>query len=427
MLAVGAAAAATISLLRLITAALRAGRGLHGFATLLATARVNVNFPDVNAAGSYFCLMVFVAVGFLPTARWFGAVTTLLALLGLWMAGSRVALLVALLGFAVMFVQARNRSPSRASLKRTAILIIAAASLVAGAAWKWYPADRNVDSGYAVSFRLEMARAALHLAAEHPVFGIGLGRFYAQSERFASMRENAHNNFLQVLAELGVLGLGFFVSILAVTLRSPRRNQAIQEKAAIGAAAYIATCLGGHPLLIAGAAYPFWTVLGTLASAPASQPRPRSARWAMGALLVLTVVTLPFRITSAVRNAYLEHATVAFAEVWQVDATGTRYRWAGGRAAFFVSSGTRAIALPLRAPDDAGPLQVRIAIDGRQANAVMIDRHDWTILRLIPARRAVARFIRIDLETRTPDGATVDVPVTRTSGAIKVGKPQITE
>ena len=68
----------------------------------------------------------------------------------------------------------------------------------------------------------------MRMVAQQPVFGIGLGEFYQRSGEFSSpellalfppaQHENAHNNFLQILAETGLTGLAAFVVLLTAAL-----------------------------------------------------------------------------------------------------------------------------------------------------------------------------------------------------------------
>ncbi len=76
--------------------------------------------------------------------------------------------------------------------------------------------ERYSEPSMSVRARLMMAETSLRLFSTAPVFGIGIHQFYAASPgaldpEFPALsgysRENAHNNFLQVLAEQGVVGL----------------------------------------------------------------------------------------------------------------------------------------------------------------------------------------------------------------------------
>lgn len=77
----------------------------------------------------------------------------------------------------------------------------------------------NLQEG-STSERLELWDDAYAVAKTAPVLGVGLGGFAAALDPLASYRvpTNAHNMYLEVLAELGVLGLLFFVGVLVVSV-----------------------------------------------------------------------------------------------------------------------------------------------------------------------------------------------------------------
>ena len=63
------------------------------------------------------------------------------------------------------------------------------------------------------------------MAREAPLFGIGIGRFFEESARLASPElrqyysaQNAHNQVIQLLGELGVPGAALFLAVLACSL-----------------------------------------------------------------------------------------------------------------------------------------------------------------------------------------------------------------
>ena len=100
------------------------------------------------------------------------------------------------------------------------------------------------------------------------------------------MPQNAHNNYVQVMAELGVPGLLLFVAVIVAALKTGFSRAGPPGPSwglLAGLCAYLLTCLLGHPLLIVAAAYPFWTALGLAASAaPAevqTEPDPAASGW----------------------------------------------------------------------------------------------------------------------------------------------------
>ena len=96
--------------------------------------------------------------------------------------------------------------------------------------------DRFADQGAGLGRRVAEWQKALMVFREHPLLGVGWGYFAGESYRlhtlpqFAAYREDVlwthcHNSVLQILAEMGVLGLGFLLALAALLLRALRRWQ----------------------------------------------------------------------------------------------------------------------------------------------------------------------------------------------------------
>ena len=89
--------------------------------------------------------------------------------------------------------------------------------------------------------RVEEARAALRLAAEHPVSGVGPGAavmaWEAPDGTMVATRF-AHNEYLQVLAELGVVGLALVLTLLGAMAATVWRSvKVVSAELRAGAAA----------------------------------------------------------------------------------------------------------------------------------------------------------------------------------------------
>jgi O-antigen ligase/Flp pilus assembly protein TadD len=97
---------------------------------------------------------------------------------------------------------------------------------------------------YAYS-RLSIWKSALKMMLDHPWFGVGLGQFEYFSPRYAfpveshwakygRVAENAHNEYLQVGAETGVMGLAVWLAALALLgawfLKTTRGRKAVEKR-----------------------------------------------------------------------------------------------------------------------------------------------------------------------------------------------------
>ena len=113
---------------------------------------------------------------------------------------------------------------------------------------------------YSLRARLAAANAGFSMAREQPLTGIGPGRFGYEFHNYVNTssiptnygtgieRFIANNAYVQIAAELGMLALGAFVTLLVVTIIAAKRT----SSALLSAISYIA---------VASFAAPSWTTL----------------------------------------------------------------------------------------------------------------------------------------------------------------------
>jgi hypothetical protein len=85
---------------------------------------------------------------------------------------------------------------------------------------------------------------------------------------------------------------------------------------------------------------------------------------------------------------------------WETDVTGTRLRWMGGHASFFVPSDARSIEIPIRTTFDRPgdwPIRVTVSIDDRPANQVVLTDAEWRRLTLTMPPRGSRKVRRVDV------------------------------
>jgi hypothetical protein len=289
------------------------------------------------------------------------------------------------------------------------------------------PVTRSQSSTtVSMAVRWEMTKIGLHLTAQNPIFGIGLGRFRLSSRSLipADLRaifpqtqngENAHNNFVQILAELGGVGLFAFLwllaaagSAVAASRRAGRANAAIVGFAG-GLLAFLLSCLAGHPLLIPEILLLFFLALGLaagLAAAPnlgtrqprnvGTQERRNSGTTLTIAIIAVVITSLPIRVWQLRQKIDLTEVVIGASAVAGKD-NGLAYRIAESRSRWYVASAIRHVQIPLRLADEsASPCLVQVSVDGKLANRLEPSRAGWIDAdlplesgRRTPASRAV--------------------------------------
>jgi len=425
-LVLGASAAAILNLVRLWEGAARMEAPIAAFARYLLTTRLNVHYADVNAAGSYFVAMLFLALGLAcaPGRRgWTGA--AVLVAISLWLSGSRMAFIAGVLAIllpAVVFSARISRAGVRGTVLTAAALTLA---ILAGAAAYAIPMRGNQQSPFtAFKVRWELAMTSLRMTSVSPVFGVGVGRYYSRSGEFSSpellrlfppaIHENAHNNFLQLLAELGIVGFAAFAwllgtaALLATRLIRAQSRDPIRWGLVLAALAFVLTWLGSHPMLLDEPAMTFWIVVGVICGwgEIGAPPAGRARSFSLATLLVIaTAISVPVRFVQQRADFDLNHRGVGLSP-WQDAIDGVRYRLARSSSSVFVPSDARLIVVPLRATASNPELLVHMLLDGRPADVVTVSSERWQLLRIqIPQERHAPRFHRLELKV---DGAAAD-------------------
>ena len=134
-------------------------------------------------------------------------------------------------------------------------------------------------------------------------------------------------------------------------------------------------------------------------------------------LVVLAVVlSLAVPLLAYLRDPPWLLATVSGFGGWEQGTDGTRFRWMGGHASFFVPSDAHSVELPVRSGfvGDDWPVTVSVSIDDRPADRIVLSDGDWhsMMLRLpSPGRRRVRRLdIRLDRTRDEDHGAAIGEP-----------------
>ena len=166
--------------------------------------------------------------------KWLAAGTAAFMGASIFLSGSRGGMAAFAIEIALFFwLLFRERTRSSVALLMAGFLLMALASI----AWiggndvsaristlaDYKRPEVNAD------FRLKIARDTLHMIAARPVMGWGLGTFadvYPEFRSFYtdSLVNAAHNDYLQTLAETGLLGFGIAIWLLFTAIQSAARK-----------------------------------------------------------------------------------------------------------------------------------------------------------------------------------------------------------
>ncbi|HET9368625.1 MAG TPA: O-antigen ligase family protein [Vicinamibacterales bacterium] len=419
VLLVGAAAAACLALQRLVEISARTPAPWPAAMRFAITERINPHYADLNAAGSYYAMFAVAAVWLAARARaWAAILTSPVIAFGLWMSGSRTALGAAVVGVAILLARGRRWRPIPLAIGAAAVVLAALMVMV-------NPGRQQAGAGEAVAIRAELAKVGVRLALREPLFGLGLGGFHRASvseidaglmKRFptSARGENAHNNFVQILVELGAFGLVTFLWLIAAALRTPTGTpaNAIDAVGSIGStafaggvAAFLVSCLAGHPLLTPQVLIGFLLVVGTIVGLGGPMRRDLSSRrtsgTALGIALLFAAVATPWRIDRRIAALTTDGASIGVSPAGG-EMDGIRYRVVQGKARYWVPGSVQAVELPLRLPE-GGACDVALDVNDRRANVVRPTADKWSVAELPMGPGSARRARRLDLTVSPGD------------------------
>lgn len=242
--------------------------------------RVVGYFPNPNVFAAFLVLLlplVVVLVWRAPLPSWLALLLIALPGLALVLTFSRAALVGLLLAVGLVMTRRRSWLPlTVAALAVTAVVNpLSTGRLLPG-----------------IASRVEVWVAALGIIADHPLTGVGVGNFQAAAPRYW----NAHNLYLHVAAESGVVAGLLLIAVLVLALSqagelSGRGGDAgaVGRAFSISILAFAALSMVDAPYNAAAVRTAFWLVLGLLAAALRVTParerhRPRPATTAAPAV-----------------------------------------------------------------------------------------------------------------------------------------------
>jgi O-antigen ligase len=426
MLAIGGAALATMSVVRLAEIVLRNPNVIEALRATYAGLRISPQIPDYIAAGSYFALCWLAAIGIALASSgqrliWVAVSVPLLA--GLYLTGSRSVIFAAVGGLLVLLFTAVRRS---AAAVRGVVIFAIVAVVVMVVTFQWMIGHdvAGETAKLSLTVRVELIKTGWRVFATRPLFGVGIDRFFLLAGPLASPlleslwhgRKNPHNDFLRVGAELGLVGLGLFVWFLAsagkrIWLALRTKQDACLAGLVGGLTAFLITSMVSSPLMLREVSFAFWIGLGLAVggsarpgAAEAAAPGPsaastRAAGWHWPVTLLIggmLLASIPFRAGQELAAIDLTRVSYGLFD-GGTEPDGTVFRWSGPTARIFVDGRAKLVEIPFRSALPSGALQeVEVLVDGRLANRISVGP-EWRQLRTVLPANSHSRTRRIDL------------------------------
>jgi hypothetical protein len=421
MLVVGAVATASLTFVAAAEEFAQTRESATSLIDFFSRGRWSGHISDLNAAASYFAMMAFLALGmgFKDRAwRWAWLATGTVLLLTTLMTGSRTAVAAAGLVGVLVFARAAISHPSypvRAVSTACVVLAVGTALFLVFRTTGATPSE-------AVSIRWLFLQTTARMLFAEPAFGVGIGQYSPSSAHFAPPAlfqiwrpDNAHNNLAQIAGELGLVGLITFLLVLAASFRIRPDTPGARPFSGpliAGLMAFVLTWLGGHPLLVPEASYPFWIALGALA-AFASDSKPNLSAGVVSIAVALLLVSIPFRVGA--KSAQLDFSRASYGL--------SAKRLMTSRARFFVPAAKSRVEFPLRArsASDNEPIEIDVLVDGSASDTITLTDRNWRRTPINLSGDSSRRFHQIELRIR-PD--TLD-NLDPTRSSVEVGKWEI--
>ena len=404
--------------------------------------RFSAHVVDVNAAGSHFAMILCLSLGMAMRERGgrraFWLASAIACGTGLLMTRSRSA--EASAGLVIPFAILWATTTAWPKARRLSLIGgVLGVLLVFGAI---RAVQIEGDPTYKASgFRQQFVMSSLRVIGTHPYLGIGVGRYFRDSPNFLTPQlawsygsENAHNNYLQITTEAGILGFFLFAAwfsgairpAFAALARNPRDWRLLGATA--GIVTFLGTCLMGHPLLVpevATACFVLLALAGSLGgSSLLNEGPPKGGHYMRrGAgehdmsparrttpVALWTAVTVIGTIVFGVLPAWTLEKPMVPVHLEEVDgmyygdegtAEGVPFHWTREYSSLYAPATARTIELPMRSPLAAitkEPTLVEITSGGVTLLRTLVD-DKWSSVTLnLPSPEPPLQVSRINLK-----------------------------
>jgi O-antigen ligase len=359
--------------------------------------------PDYFALFLVLTIPVFLVVALAPglgtAVRGLAAAAGTLGSVALVFTFQRAAYLSLLVALGVLaaFLRRMRRAPAARWLLVAGVVLTVVVALDAFALQGrvlarlgWLTDDPN---------RLRLWQTALRMVLDHPMLGVGTGRYafffheYAGElgRGFGPFWGTAHSLYLHLLAEQGVVGLASFAAVFGgLWWATARRQGAVGGVGALTLAGLLASLAGWlvygvvqFTFRIPALVYLAALLSGAAVALAPTAPR-RLSRQTFLVGLAVALALLGGRAVEVLRRPVSSGYETGFYR-WERQADGRPARWTRGRAAFSTPVRGANLELAFRAPIHgitAHPQRVRVWLNGRPAPELVLATPGWHTITL---------------------------------------------
>jgi hypothetical protein len=258
--------------------------------------------------------------------------------------------------------------------------------------------DSLSDLGGMMGSRFEIWSAVTNMFSAYPLMGVGEGEFYRLSSNISFARseflqlnrgENAHNYFLQVLAENGLVGIAVFAIAFIVPFRTCQNKQWILP-ACIGLLSLFLGNIFAHSFLVRENLLLGATLLGLLYSFSGMNAANAINHLPAGSgqtrlLGFLATLVLLLGVTVEVALSFGKLPFAAGADCFIKDVRSSSDGWTSGAWEEILPKGVKGVELMafpnrpnIHKQPITGRLEMLVWISGRGKVSVNVRDYEWT-------------------------------------------------
>jgi O-antigen ligase len=200
------------------------------------TSRYSVYGLNENDLGLMLALSIPIIFYLLASSKstkvkvicWLQFVVGITAILLTASRGALLSVVVGLMMYPLVFLRL-TRWQRGLSLTACAVLLLCAALVVPPSSWARIVEVRSELSGGTLSHRTTIWAAGMETFRDHALVGVGAGAYGASILKTVDLPFVAHNTFLSVLVELGVIGMLLLLVMLASMFYSAVRMEYLER------------------------------------------------------------------------------------------------------------------------------------------------------------------------------------------------------